>query len=78
MEDEIIETYDSHEAPLHPAFFVVSGEVPGSVVLSSDKTSVLACSQPVQKVGEGSAKQAAELLNFLTHARFGVLKILKN
>ena len=61
MEDEIIETYDSHEAPLHPAFFVVSGEVPGSVVLSSDKTSVLACSQPVQKVGEGSAKQAAVL-----------------
>ena len=61
MDDKIIDTYDSQEAPLHPAFFVLSEEVPGSVVLSSDKTSALACSKPVQNVGEGSAKQAAVL-----------------
>ncbi len=61
MEDEIIEIYDSHEAPLHPAFFVVSGEVHGSVVLSSDSTSVLACSQPVQKVG-GFCKASSRVI----------------
>ena len=43
---------------LHPALFTVGEEV-GEVELSTDGTTVLACSQPLAKVGEGSTKIAS-------------------
>ena len=46
---------DGDIVQLHPAFFIV-GEELGEVILSTDGTTVLACSQPLAKVGEGSTK----------------------
>ena len=46
---------------LHPAFFVSGESSKCSVIFSSDGASVLACSQPLARVGEGSVK-FAELL----------------
>ena len=46
---------------LHPAFFILSGETRGSVILSSDGLKVLASSQALSKIGEGSVK-SGELL----------------
>ena len=43
---------------LHPAFFVSGESSKCSVIFSSDGASVLACSQPVARVGEGSVKFA--------------------
>lgn len=47
---------------LHPAFFVLSEELSENpVIFSSDGERVLACSQPLAKLGEGSIKFAKVL-----------------
>ena len=46
------------DAVLHPSFFVIGEPSERQVVFSFDGARVLACSHPLAKVGEGSAKIA--------------------
>ncbi len=57
---------------LHPAIFVSgeSNKCKCSVIFSSDGASVLACSQPLGRVGEGSVKFAELLFKHLRASRF--------
>ena len=55
---------------LHPSFFVSGEPSECNVIFSFDGASVLACSQPLAKVGEGSAKLADSASKILKTGRF--------